>query len=163
VAGLAAAAGFAFLLSSPGGPGENAGITTRVKGSARIGFFVKHGDELRRGSDGQVVHPGDQLRFTVTSKTARHFAILSLDGASVASVYYPSDTTSAPIAPGRDHALSSSVLLDETLGEEKIWGIFCDAPFALEPLRSELEQRGKLPALPGCSIDELSVVKEAAP
>lgn len=161
----AVAVAFLLVLRPPSGGGEakNSAFRVRSKGGSHIGFFVKHGTEVRRGSDGQVVHPGDQLRFTVTSRALRHVAILSLDGAGVATVYYPRGSSSEALAKLRDQALDSSVKLDDTLGQETIWGIFCDAAFELEPLRQELEQRGRLPPLPECTIDELSIVKEAMP
>lgn len=164
IAGLAAAAAaFALLLSSPHGSAPDAGYTTRTKGSSRIGFYVKHGDQVRRGGDGQVVQPGDQLRFSVTSNAPQHMAILSLDGANVASVYYPDGPSSVEVGAGRDRPLDKSVLLDDTLGEERLWGIFCPEPFALEPLRTMLARDGRLPELPRCTVDELSIVKEAPP
>jgi hypothetical protein len=118
---------------------------------------------VRAGGDGQVVHPGDQLRFTVTTAAAQHLAILSLDHAGVASVYYPQGATSAPVEASRQQPLDSSVELDETLGAERIWAIFCPEAFALEPLRAELEHSQRRPTLPRCTVDELAVVKERAP
>jgi len=135
----------------------------RTKGSSHIGFFVKHGTEVRRGGDEQVVHPGDQLRFTLTSNKPQHVAILSLDAARVVSTYYPRGEQSTSVKAVRDQAVDSAVLLDETLGKEQIWGVFCEAPFELEPLRAALQRQGKLPPLPHCSVDEVTIVKEAMP
>ena len=165
---MVVAAAFLLLVRSrvpkEDGPlATDATVGVRTKGSSHIGFFVKHGENVRRGSDGQVVHPGDRLRFTLTSRNPRHVAILSLDGAGVASVYYPRGTTSELVAAIRDQPVDSSVELDDTLGEEHIWGIFCDAPFELGPLKNDLEQRGRLPSMANCAVDELSIVKEAAP
>lgn len=167
-AALAAAATFALVVSPPanedgaGALSEQPG-TVRTKGSSHIRFFVKHGDQVRRGDDGQVVHPGDQLRFTLTTPRPAYVAIVSLDAARVVSTYYPKSERSAAVGAGRDQALDSSVLLDQTLGKERIWGIFCEAPFDLEPLRAALQRQGKLPPLPACTVDEVSIVKEAAP
>ena len=165
---LAAAAAIVLLVRSPPGAGDGAphtdsAFSVRSKGSSHIGFFVKHGDDVRQGSDGQVVRPGDQLRFTLTSQKPQHVAILSLDGAQVASIYYPRGAKSATVTRVRDEAVNSSVQLDDTLGEEHVFGIFCDSPFDLEPLRDGLQRRGKLPELPGCTVDELTILKEAAP
>lgn len=167
-AALAAAATFALVLRPPAnddgdGVGSEQPGLVRTKGSSHIRFFVKHGDQVRRGDDGQVVHPGDQIRFTLTSSKPQHVAIVSLDAAGVVSTYYPKSERSAAVGAGREQALDSSVLLDQTLGKERIWGIFCEAPFELEPLRVAIQRQGKLPPLAECSIDELSIVKEAAP
>jgi len=167
-AALAAAAVLLLLLRPP--TGEHGGTDTaeqpgnvRTKGSSHIDFFVKHGTQVRRGGDEQVVHPGDQLRFTLTSNKAQHVAIVSLDAAGVVSTYYPRGEHSAGVGAVRDQALDSSVLLDETLGKEQIWGVFCEAPFELEPLRAALQRQGKPPALPGCNIDEVTIIKAAMP
>ncbi len=159
--GLAAAAAFALVVGTKGaGDGDELGV--RSKGTSRIGFFVKHGEHVREGGDGQVVYPGDQLRFYITSLKPQHVAILSLDGAGAASIYYPAGGTSESVGVLRNHAVDSSVLLDDALGEERLWGIFCEAPFELEPLREALEQNAALPALTGCTVDELSMVKQKA-
>ena len=136
---------------------------TRTKGGARIGFFVSSGGSVRPGRDGQAVHPGDRLRFTVSAPRPAHVAILSLDAAGVASVYYPTGTRSRHVGVVREHALESSVELDGTLGDERIWGVFCDVPFPIEPLRAALERRRDLPALPGCTVDTLRLLKKPAP
>jgi hypothetical protein len=160
---LAAAAALLIALGRGGDDGAGVGSSVRTKGSPRVGFFVKHGKDVRAGGDGQVVHPGDQLRFTATTGAAQHLAILSLDAARRASVYYPKGNTSAPIGAVRGEVLDSSVELDETLGGERIWAVFCREPFELEPLRAELERLQALPNLPDCTFDEVSIVKERAP
>jgi hypothetical protein len=59
--------------------------------------------------------------------------------------------------------LNSSVLLDGTLGSERIWALFCDSPFDLEPLRAQLERERTLTPPAGCSVDQHTIVKQAAP
>jgi hypothetical protein len=145
---------------APPDPGEEG---TRLKGGARLAFYVKRGTSVLPGIDGQVVYPGDQLRFTVSNEAPEHLAILSLDGASVASVYFPSGPDSASLGRGRDQALDSSVELDATLGRERLWAVFCVEPFRTEPLREQLEREGNLPELAHCTIDSLSIVKEPLP
>jgi hypothetical protein len=163
VAGLAAAAAFVLLLGTTGPDGPVAERGIRSKGSSRVGFSIKHGDLVRAGGDGQVVYPGDQLRFSVSSLKSQHLAVFSLDGAGVASVYYPDGDRSKAVGVLRDHSVESSVLLDGTPGEEHIWGVFCDEPFDVEPLREAIERSGALPQLADCTVDEYSLVKKATP
>ncbi len=41
----------------------------RAKGTAIAGFFVAHGDEVRRGAVREVVVPGDRIElFTTTTE-----------------------------------------------------------------------------------------------
>ena len=89
--------------------------------------------------------------------------ILSLDGAGVATVYYPAGSRSAAVGVIGAKPLESSVVLDGTLGEEKLFGIFCEEPFELESLRAALARDKRLPPLPRCHVDELSIQKQKAP
>jgi hypothetical protein len=158
-AGLVAAAAAAavLLVLAPGDP-EHA---TRRKGSAAVGFFVKRGERVQRGSDGERVQPGDQLRFTLRSDRPTHLSILSLDARGVVSVYYPRTAAARPLQPvGEELALDAGVELDDTLGPETIFAVRCPTPPAVDALRSTLQRARTLPAPPGCEIDVLRLFKE---
>lgn len=164
LAGVALAAGVLLFLGlrPPVRSGNEDG--TRLKGAERIGFVVRRGEQVFEGVDGQRVRPGDQLRFVATTQAARYLAILSRDGAGVASVYYPTAATHARrIDPAESGLLDSAVELDATLGAERVYGVFCESPFELEPLRAELERAKRLVAPPACRVDELQLVKENLP
>lgn len=133
---------------------------TRTKGKPAIGFYVKHGDAIRRGAPGDVVFPRDALDFVASSDRPAYLAILSRDGAGTISVYYPDGPITAPIAAGADQLLPLSVRLDDVLGPEQLYGVFCDQPVATAPLEAAV--RGAAwPA--GCVIDTLAIEKRAAP
>src|SRR5262249_13421121 len=67
---------------------------TRTKGAPSIGFFIKRGERVMRGASGDVVHPGDVLRFTYTSERRAYFALLNTDP-SASEIYHPLTPTSA--------------------------------------------------------------------
>jgi hypothetical protein len=160
-ASLALAAGvLLFIGARRGAEGDPWSATTRPKGGARLGFYVKRAERVFRGSDGERLRQGDQLRFVVTNAALRHVAILSRDGAGVASIYYPPEPRSRALAEDTETALDAAVKLDATPGQERVFGIFCAAEFELEPLRRTLEKNGRLPSIPGCTIDELNLQKE---
>ncbi|MFT3916642.1 MAG: DUF4384 domain-containing protein [Anaeromyxobacteraceae bacterium] len=151
-AALAAAA--AVLLVVGPGPVE------RTKGGAvALGMWVQHGGEVRRAGPGEAVAPGDAVRFSVTTPWPAYVAVLSVDAAGRASVYYPDGATAAPVAPGTDVALPLATRLDGTAGPERIVGLFCERAIALEPVRAGLEQgdAGAVPA--GCQETRWSFVK----
>ena len=163
-AGVALAAAAAVLVVlRPAAMDQRALPDVRSKGGAHVGFFVKRGPRVVVGHDDQVVYPGDRLRFTLSTRSPRHVAILGLDTAKVATIYHPSGSKSERVDAVSAHALDSSVELDSTLGEERIWGVFCPASFEVEPLRRQLEKTGKLTAPAGCTVDLLHLNKEAAP
>jgi hypothetical protein len=156
-----AMAAFALLLLRPHGAAEG----TRTKGgSTRLEVYVSHGGDVRRGGPGEAVAPGDALRFVVTSLDLPYVAVVSLDGAKHASVYYPSRGEVAPIPLARSFALPESTVLDDTLGEERVFAMFCPRSFATEPLRRAMEAApDRAPALEGCQAEVLVLHKEGAP
>ena len=153
---LATLAAAALLLLWTGNPTE----PTRSKGGPHVGFFVKRGDHVHRGARGEKLHPADDVRFVYTSESPRYLALFNLD-ARGATVYYPAGPTAMLARAGSDVALDFSVELDEQLGNERVYAMFCDAAFAVEPLRTALADTGKLPGRPGCSHDVVDVHKVA--
>jgi hypothetical protein len=100
----------------------------------------------------------------VTSARETHVAVLGLDAAGTASIYHPTaDRIATPVGAVSQHALDSAVELDAVLGKELVFGVFCDAPFAVEPLRQGLAAERTLTAAAGCEIDRLELVKENLP
>jgi hypothetical protein len=130
----------------------------RSKGGPSIGVYVKRGEQIRRGSTGEVVVPGELLRFTYSSERPAYFALLHAD-ATRASVHFPLRAEAEKIGPGRDVPLDFSIRLDSRLGAERVYGLFCEEPIALEPVRAQLERSGELPALPRCWVDRLVLDK----
>jgi hypothetical protein len=131
----------------------------RSKGGPRIGAYVKHGDRVARADSGSTVRPGDHVRFTYSSDRPVHFALLNRD-ALHATTYFPLGAKTTPVAAGHDVALDFSIKLDGQPGREQIHGLFCEQPEQLEPLRAALQATGKLPPLPHCRVDVLTLEKK---
>lgn len=150
---LAAAAGALLMLRPPADPlpGE------RSKGRAHVGYFVKRGAVVMRGSASEPVRPGDLLRFTYSNDRASHFALIDVDARGT-SVFFPNGDTSAALAAGNDVALDFSVELDDTLGEERVIGVFCEQPFVIETVRATLESERDA-QIDGCRLDILTLRK----
>ncbi len=140
---------------------DEASSATRLKGGARLGFFVKRDGRVMQGHDGFTVHPGDRLRFSVTIPEPRHVAILSRDGKGVVSECYPGGGRSRKLAVSHDELLDSSVELDGTLGNERIIAVFCAEPFEVAPLVAKLGRDGTLEVGANCSLDSLEIRKTA--
>lgn len=132
--------------------------STRRKGGERLGFYVKRGDTVWRGGPAELVQPGDALRFEASGTDSRWVAILSLDGARHASIYFPDGPMATRMPPG---PLPLATVLDEQLGTEQLFGLFCAQAEALEPLRQTLEQTGALVPPLGCELDVLTIEKRA--
>jgi hypothetical protein len=151
-AGLAAAASLLLLLR----PAER---TERAKGPGfALGTYVQHGSEVRRAGPGEVVAPGDALRFAVTTPAGGYVAVLSLDPKGRGSVYYPLGARAAPVSAGAEVLLPLGTRLDGTLGEERIMALFCTSAVELEPVRAGLEG-GNEHVPVGCQVARWSFVK----
>ena len=145
---VAAAALLAVVTREPPG--------IRAKGSPRLGLIV---NSSRAGGPDEVVRPGDTLTFTATTDVRRHVAILSRDGGGAANIYFPTGGVAEAVEPGRDVVLPLATRLDEMLGTERLYGLFCDGPVALEPLRRALAETGELPVPAGCIVDATTIEK----
>jgi hypothetical protein len=151
---LAAGFAIAFSLAPRATP---AGL--RSKGGPRIGAYVKHGERVARADNGSTVRPGDYVRFTYSSDEPVHFALLNRDALCV-TTYFPAGAQTERVAAGHDVALDFSIKLDDQLGNEQIYGLFCQQPEPLEPLRAALQGTGRLPPLPHCRVDVLTLEKK---
>jgi hypothetical protein len=153
---LALAAAALLIVRSPRDHDE-----IRGKGGARIGFYVKRGEDVTRGAASQVVRTGDLLRFVYTAPADAHLALFNLD-ARAAAVYFPARSErAASIRQGTDVPLDFSVELDASPGVEHVHALFCAESFALEPLRAELEAQKQLTVPQGCTHRVITLHKEA--
>jgi hypothetical protein len=134
-------------------------IETRNKGKPALSFYVKHGDAVREGAPGEAVCPNDAINFVVSTEQPAFLAIISVDGAGKVSAYYPDGPTAAAIPVSRDRVLPRSVLLDDTLGRERIVGVFCDRPMGVAELAAAVA-RDAIPS--GCVPETLTLEKRRA-
>ena len=174
VAGLGMAAAAVLALSVSGLqrpsvslPVHSAALVTdgsRSKGGSSLGYYVARGTLAVRGDADQHLAPGDRLQFYYSATQSGYFALLSVDGAGHASVYFPAMPTATAIAPGVEVPLANSVILDSTLGDEVVYGLFCNAPIALGPVRDRLEADSRqAPSVDGCRVEQVRFSKRMAP
>jgi len=151
--GLAAAAGLMLMVRSEPPAERTKGRQTALA----FGVYVLHDGAVRRAGPGEVLAPGDALRFAVKAPGPGYVAVLSVDPAGKASVYYPAGDRAEPVAPGAlegEVALPLATRLDATVGEERLYALFCEGPVELEPVRAALEGAGADGAAPpaGCQV-----------
>jgi hypothetical protein len=141
---LAASIGSVFLWPSA----EQLGF--RTKGGPQVAFYVKHGEQIRRGDDGEVLSPKDAVRFAYSAEQTYHLAVFSLDPAGRVSIYYPAAAETRAESPGAEIALPLSTILDDSVGEERIWALFCERSIDLAAIKSAIESERAPPPLAGC-------------
>jgi hypothetical protein len=135
----------------------------RLKGAAHIGFFVQRGDKSERAMPLYTVHPKDRVRFVYTSLRPAYLAIYGLDAHGKASVYFPAGQRAERVSAGSDVVLGSAVELDEVLGTEKVFALFCEAEFQVADPKNRLAKFQNLRPTPGCRLDSLTWNRERAP
>lgn len=133
---------------------------TQVKGGLRLGLYIKRGDSVIEGRSGDVVHPGDAIRFAYTSTSAGYLMILGRDGAGRVSVYYPEGDRAAPIRPAEDQVLPGSIVLDDVPGSEEIVALACVHPVAAAAAQAALRASRQAPErIAGCAVERLIMDK----
>jgi hypothetical protein len=147
----AAAALILFVRGNDGG--------TRIKGGGgRIAFYVEHEGKMRAGKAGERVAPGDTLQLVYTSVDPFYGAILSVDGAGQVSRYFPDGDRAAALPAGREQSFPRSTELDEVLGHETLYALFCRDALPLPPLQEALAAGRPLPAS-GCRVERIDLEK----
>jgi hypothetical protein len=153
--GLLAVAAAVLLFAHPFAPRRD---EWRSKGQGHLRLFVARGNTVRPSASGDIVAPGDGLQFTYTLPERRFFALLGRDGRGTVSVFFPDGAQTVPLAPGRDVSLPRSTILDDVLGQERLYGVFCERETPLGPLRADL-LAGRAPSAPGCEVEPFILEK----
>lgn len=154
----------AFVIALFARPREsNVEQSVRLKGSAHIGFFIQRSGAFERATPTYVVRPNDRIRFVYTSARPAYLAIYGLDARGTVSVYFPQGDLAERVVAGSDVALKSAVELDDVLGPERVFGLFCEAEFRVSDIRKWLKSKHTLESPPGCHVDMLTWNKEHSP
>lgn len=155
-AAAAAATVIALVIPPVSRPSE------RLKGGFSIGFYLKHGERVRRGVSGETVYPGDQLRFTYSSDAPIYLALFGRDEHG-ASLYFPASAEAVRVAAGRERALDFSLEFDAQLGTEQLFVVSCPTAYPLAPLRDALLDTSDLQLPAACRVERIALRKEAPP
>ncbi len=131
-----------------------------VKGAIALSAFRQGADgAVHELQPGEVVRPGDRLRFSVKASEDGFLAVLSRDGAGHPSVYFPFGGATAAPHRAAQPLLAEAVQLDAVLGPERVWAIFGKTSFELEPLVVQVKA-GEAPHGKGLLITSMDWVKE---
>jgi hypothetical protein len=149
-AAAVAVAGAAALLLTLRGPVEP-GVRTKGTGLT-LELIARRADgriEALPATGGRA-SPGEALRFKIRSARAAHVAVVGLDAAGVATAYAPSSGAAPSVAAATDTLLDGSVVLDETLGPERVVAVACERALSVDELvaagKRALATAGNAPA-----------------
>ncbi len=109
---------------------------TRMKGSGiELGLFVMEGSEAKITDPSQLRHPGDRIQFHLTAPAGGYLHLLGIDEAGVLSVYFPRPGAAHESYPGgAARPVPGSVILDDTLGRERVFVLICAEAMAPDEL-----------------------------
>jgi hypothetical protein len=145
--------------------------TITGKGTHYLRFFVRDGvtGTVMEGAPRQRVHPGDRIRFGFERATLAadhvakevHVAVLGRDAAGKGSIYFPDGgDAAAPLPESNDDLLPYSIALDETLGVETIYALYCPQAVPLGPLQVALTRSEASVAWPpSCKVEQVQLEK----
>jgi hypothetical protein len=128
------------------GRGRWDGPAVRAKGPVHEGqpaleLFVRRGEQVFGVVSGGELKPGDAVRFVVHHRAPlAHLLIVGVGAGGRVTVYHPfGDTASAPLPPGPGRIeLAGSVVLDGSVGPERLFALFGRRPFQLQSVASAL-------------------------
>lgn len=109
---------------------------TRVKGAGlELGYYVLEGDRAILGGPGRVLHAGDRIQFRLSGPRGGFVHLVGVDEAGQVSVYYPRPAeVSEPFPGGSGRPVPGSVVLDATLGRERVFALVCPRAFERQAL-----------------------------
>jgi hypothetical protein len=115
--------------------------TTRTKGALSLVVIIRDiSGNVRRITPGEVVHPGESLRFELTTAESGYVGVIGLDAAGVTTVYAPAQGTMTSVTGGSPAALPNAIVMDETLGTERLVAVVCREPRSAEQLKTAGER-----------------------
>ncbi len=116
----------------------------RVKGGPSLRVFGRRQEKIFAVSDGDRLHAGDQVRFTVANPAAGYLMIASVDGRGHGSIYFPFDGQASALVSGLGGELPGSVILDDAAGPERLFALWSPEPLTATTVLSSLETLGAL-------------------
>jgi hypothetical protein len=149
-------------------PSNESGERTKGK-EIELGFYLLQGDTPRVASENERLHPKDRIQFRLTAPAGGYVHIVGIDEAGMVSVYFPRPGDAPEAFPGgAGRPVPGSVILDDTLGRERVFVLICDRPMGRARLDRQLKKfrdgpRALLDAeeLPiDCSQSSLLLTKE---
>jgi hypothetical protein len=121
--------------------------TVRTKGGLALGLVAKRLDgRIETLTSPAALAPGEAIEFELSSEVAGFVSVVGVDAAGVISPYAPARR----LAAGGHQMLDGSIVLDATLGAERIFAVMCESEIEMDVIvdraRSALARVGGNPA-----------------
>ncbi len=126
-----------------GGDSPRTEIRTKggTKGGVSLDYRVRLDNGHRAGKEGEILHENDQIQFTYRADESSYLFLVSIDERGrVNNFNHQSSQNSLPIKPGGRHHVEGSIILDDSKGPERVFGIFSDRILQWEDVKTAAEQ-----------------------
>jgi hypothetical protein len=111
------------------------GTYTGIKGGIGLKVFASREGAVRELRDGEAVAPGDMLRFVPAVPENGYLMVVSVEESGKLNLFHPAGGDASVRAEAGAHALPGSIILDESLGAERVFLLFSARPFGLVAVR----------------------------
>ena len=112
-----------------------------VKGGTTLQLFAHRGERTWKVEQGEVLAPGDQVRFRVEGGGLPYVLVVSVDGAGQVNTYHPfGGARSAPLPEQGLAEIPGSVVLDTAPGPERLFALFSREPLDSEAIMPALRE-----------------------
>ncbi len=140
---LAAAAAIVFVVTRK----TSEEPTVRTKGGLALGLIAKRLDgRIESLTSPAELAPGEAIELEISTQSAGFVSVVGADAAGVISRYAPTRRLPA----GGQQLLDGSIVLDATLGPERIFAVMCETEIEMDVIvdraRSALARVGGNPA-----------------
>jgi len=120
-----AAAAVVLVIHSPAPPPPGR-AAVRVKGGFGLEVFVKRAaGRVEALSPDAVAAEGDALRFRVSTDAGGVVTIVGVDASGAVTSYDPAPPALPVLAPGERRLLDGSIVLDGSIGHERLLALLC--------------------------------------
>jgi hypothetical protein len=127
---LAAAAAAILLFVRRDTAHDEPGGDLQIKGEP-VSLIVHAQD--RRLAAGDIVHPGERIRFEIVAARPGYVTVVGVDGSGTQTVYYPfGATAAAAFDPVASRVLPGAIELDATPGDERFYAFFSEQAFTID-------------------------------
>ena len=93
------------------------------------------------GQAGGIYHKDDRIQFSYSSGPNRYVFLVSLDErGTVSNFNHQGKATSVPIKPGSNRVLEGSIILDDSVGPERIFAVFSNQPLRFDELKDAADR-----------------------
>jgi len=100
----------------------------RLKGGLSAAMFAQRGERQWKVTGEQWLQPGDEVRFVFNSPQPGYLYVVGMDAARKVNLYEPAGNKPRRVPRGQKQEVPGSIVLDETLGHERVLVLICPTP-----------------------------------